>query len=695
MIEAMFAGYDPAELAAASEAQRDIHGTFQDEAGNDEPSNEETAAQDVKDAISRLPANRREAYDQAVAYNPKIADLESPPRRFLLATDNDYWAAACRIADYWNKRRELFGPDRFYRPMKICPEQEEDSCLNSVTREALRSGAYMALLLPDKFGRPVFFLDMERFTEACKEPETRVMVVFYLLQVLSESDLAVRNGFVGIFATETASEVAKSQHFRPSPECVRLALSEVIPTKGRAGHLLALRKPNFFQQSMNLWMSCFQHWNRVEARSVLHYADSKEESLIDLTQYGFSSHHLPERFGGTVNFDKWYQDRVKLEEERYASFRAAAGPARTLDTEQAHDSSLDDSFSDQDDRKPAAMEPAELARLKRQKVLKRKMEEVHDYNRCEMAKRKVAKLQSDGESLRKDNHLLKAQLVCSDHITDLYKKDRALIKQRVVECISEFIPSVPGVALDMTTSHEKHELLAESLLTYFLEFQGRNPVNGRWIFRTAESNLSNGVVSDLDWLQRNLLQYQETLGESLRPRRDDNDSKIQARDPLSSASAQDISYGSDEEVSKLKARVDTLQEENKSLKRTRPFLESLLVCATYAAEEHLKDRKEIEDEMVELFSDSPNLLPSVKLLVNNILNDFTIFEGRNPRTGQKLYHFVGGLLQTLHMFSSEGQAQHRQHEIQQQQAEHAMRLREADELWKEARAKRKRDLKRL
>ena len=108
MIESMFANYNPMELEEAIAAERDVVGSWLNVPWKQHATSWQKALEGFTQALQDLPASRKEAYTQAMQYNPQIVQIETPPEIFLLATENDYCAAAARMAFYWEKRKVKF-----------------------------------------------------------------------------------------------------------------------------------------------------------------------------------------------------------------------------------------------------------------------------------------------------------------------------------------------------------------------------------------------------------------------------------------------------------------------------------------------------------------------------------------------------------------------------------------------------------
>jgi len=69
--------------------------------------------------------------------------------------------------NYWEARRELFGPDKYLLRMSLSEAVRDDMA-------ALESGVYRLLPGPDLSGRPLVYMDSSRNTGASYTPESLV-----------------------------------------------------------------------------------------------------------------------------------------------------------------------------------------------------------------------------------------------------------------------------------------------------------------------------------------------------------------------------------------------------------------------------------------------------------------------------------------------------------------------------------------
>jgi len=76
----------------------------------------------IREALAALPCEQRRAYDLARAQNPRVVEGECPWQVFLKVCHYNYWSAAERVCDYWQKRHDIYGKDRYHRPLVLTGE---------------------------------------------------------------------------------------------------------------------------------------------------------------------------------------------------------------------------------------------------------------------------------------------------------------------------------------------------------------------------------------------------------------------------------------------------------------------------------------------------------------------------------------------------------------------------------------------
>ena len=151
---------------------------------NESPFEDERSMQAFAEALQLIPSSERAAYDEAMATVPQLVAQESPAARFLQFTHGDPWAAAKRLALYWERRKILFG-DRAFRSLTQCG----NGALSRDDIEVLKSG-FGSLLPPNERGQHIVVFDRDKlaqdFDNVDSDPISwcRTRIFFYLFSLL-------------------------------------------------------------------------------------------------------------------------------------------------------------------------------------------------------------------------------------------------------------------------------------------------------------------------------------------------------------------------------------------------------------------------------------------------------------------------------------------------------------------------------
>ena len=218
-------GYSAAELDACMEAERDVLGTQGQSifVSQTRPEQEQKKKNQAMSLLARkcfeealtehFSLEEQQPYLNIKQMAPHLIELESSPEKYLIASEWNYWQAAKNFLAYWQKRQQVFGPERFCKPLRL----NEGSALDPLIIEAFVSGVWMVAEKPDRYQRTVIILDRNKFTprtiQVWADAGLRMQMAFYSLQVLTESERAVRNGFVTLrlFGSKSLEETNVAQ----------------------------------------------------------------------------------------------------------------------------------------------------------------------------------------------------------------------------------------------------------------------------------------------------------------------------------------------------------------------------------------------------------------------------------------------------------------------------------------------------
>ena len=612
MLEALCSGYSSDDLRETMEAEKDILGTQAVPAivPRDQTFVEESI-KGMKEALNRLPVEERQAYEEVVRTNPRLVQVETPFERFLLFCEYNHWAAAEQLARYWEQRKEIF-KERFSLPMNLSGE----GALSPEIVQVIKTGV-MLPLPPDRYNRSVFLMDEEKVTDAFNEPDIKIKIKFYHYQVLSESERANSNGAVMILAL-----CRTGQKFRPDGVAVKFLSSTAIPLKTVGCHLLTLKKPSFFQKTLNSWKIAASNSMSFSMRMRYHYSETAEEISKEMAEFGLNQGHLLQRLGGKANFQDWCRWRIRVEEEQLARIRG------------------DDEDSTSRDRTPnkrASTKPsADLCR-------KRKLEHFQDWARNHLESQKMQKMERRVQELRKQQEdilqqtsFLEAHLECTKYIEREMEKQ----KQVIVCTLTLLIESNPRLLLTVNgtspQTYRERYTLAENFFHQNLLFVGCDPVTSFWLLSplpelTAEqTQLALVVIEVLASHQQSIL-----LQTNAKP------SCLDAPTDQTRVLPNYCYDGNlDNEVLHLQTQIDNLRDTQSELQCKHRFLIAANTSASYLARKFEHFKKENRDLVAQFYSRVFHYLTNMNsdqmlrgpfcnhALADRVLNVHSFFDGQ-------------------------------------------------------------------
>jgi hypothetical protein len=314
------------KLPAASDAQSSRSGTSaeQDDAMDDamgteegdyileSTSTQETGLRQLQEAIDMMEGSLKAAYLEALCECPHLVVHEIPALWFLQYDHYDAWAAARRLALYWERRRAIFG-DRAFLPMS----QTGGGTLDTADLESLSTG-YLALLPEDDRGRAVLCYDASRLTRDSRE--SRLRCLFYMVSVLMEEQINRRDGFPAIGIMNNVALTRSFGMLAP------VRLMETLPVTCTDAHgVRSQLSPSFFQSAA---AEVLKVVNPSKMRKVKIHAGNEAQVLKSLQQAGLAAGNLPTKIGGEWTYDsftEWCEERCQFELEKYPSLQKRKG----------------------------------------------------------------------------------------------------------------------------------------------------------------------------------------------------------------------------------------------------------------------------------------------------------------------------------------------------------------------------------
>ena len=625
-----FSGYNAAELDDAMDAERDVLGSSSQISGVEALSLAEgdLEVKNFHEVMSSMPLEKRQAYEEAVQRSPHTVQLETPARRFLLATKSNIWAAAEKMAAYWELRREVYGEKNFHLPMVLTPGKT--TVLSPTARQAVLSGL-ANLLKEDDYGRPVLLLDRDYVTESIEDIPTRLQMFFFMMHVLSENDSAVRNGFITVAAMET-NQTEITKRIKPSSKLYQLTASEIIPVKLRAIHfLLPQQRSPWIQNCLNLWLSIFQQLQFFQTRSRIHYVHNPQTTKQELRHYGLTMEHAPMRFGGDVKFAKWYQSRLQAEETLYGWDEAKP----TKISAKVKGSYSKTSFETE---KFSRSEEGTFSRDHFQQHQSERSQRIAFSHSMNLA----ASLKLLNTRFAKKQIFLQAQLNVAHYLINLYDSDRALVRGSLTAALTQ------TKVYSTWQKHNRHQddsaffqSVNEFLLKNCLVIQARQSPDEQQTIRHA-----NGLdSSENEVLQLVVEEVKKCL------------EYIHAR--LAKESVPKPGNKSSLEAWTRYSRMQ--KEENARLRDEYLWRHSKVECAKYLAREYDEDFSRIlslsskkllaflEPQQDDVPSDLLTRADLPRIIGEYFMNHVLLFHGRDPSSGELMFERVGMLLEHNHL----------------------------------------------
>lgn len=272
----------------------------------------------LAEEIDKLPHDKKAGWIRAVKRCP---DLVGDDHRlmFLRCEVFDAKLAAARICKYWNRRIELFGENRAFRPLHIgrdgalssdegSEHDDPDEVMVRLTIKGLRMGFIRPTETHDDGGRALIFGDPSKLVSYDKnnpgEREGVARAVWYALHsILEGNDIVQRVGMVAIAWPQHAK-----LHFvdRKLMKMNLDSMTGCIPI--RLGGFHVCQPPWFFGKVVFPIMKMFMS-ERMRKRVRIH-SGSEEKVLEDLKAFGLGKEVLPTEIGGDVilDTDKWMND---------------------------------------------------------------------------------------------------------------------------------------------------------------------------------------------------------------------------------------------------------------------------------------------------------------------------------------------------------------------------------------------------
>mmetsp|Transcript_3423 Transcript_3423/g.6585 ORF Transcript_3423/g.6585 Transcript_3423/m.6585 type:complete len:331 (+) Transcript_3423:247-1239(+) len=276
--------------------------------------------------LDKLPSDEKKAgWTKAFEKCPNLVG-EDHRLMFLRCEVFNEELAALRICKYWNRRIELFGENRAYKPIHLggdgalsssstsdsehdnTKQNDEDEAMVKYTMKGINLGFFRPTLTHDTGGRAIVFVDPSRLAGYNKNSVDERMGVaralWYIMHNAIEGNDAVQK--LGMVA------IAHPQHAKISVIDRKLmklnleSMSGCLPIRMGGFHIV--QPPWFFTKIVFPIMKVIMP-DRMRKR-VRVYGGSEAKILKELKEVGLGREVLPSEIGGDVILDteSWIQE---------------------------------------------------------------------------------------------------------------------------------------------------------------------------------------------------------------------------------------------------------------------------------------------------------------------------------------------------------------------------------------------------
>lgn len=256
-------------------------------------------------ALSRAPDEEMQSFLAAKKQCPELVN-DAHRASFLWREDFDVKHASRRIVRYWERRRELFGAEKFLLPLTLRAAMRDDL-------DNLCQGFASALPVKDVHGRGILSLNAALIDWGSCTTESMQRTFWYLFELLAADPDVQKNGVVVLRYFRNMS----FNNFNPSFARSITKMEELyLPVKIKAFHLCS--PPPF----LHIFLPIGKHLlgERLRKRLVVHYG-SEKDCLSSLLKYGLPPDRVPTQMGGQLVVDHaaWLVAQFKRENHSFGA----------------------------------------------------------------------------------------------------------------------------------------------------------------------------------------------------------------------------------------------------------------------------------------------------------------------------------------------------------------------------------------
>jgi hypothetical protein len=251
---------------------------------------------EFEDELKRVPDQEKISLMQAEEKCPELL-TDDFKLMFLRCEVFQAKLAAERYAHYWDKRVEVFGPEKAFEPLTLVGAVRDD-------KETIRIGIISLMKEKDPEGRSIIFFDVARQDRTKYSRDSLGRVFWYIFHAAIEDENTQRQGVVVLGWPQNAKY---SQFDRGLIRIVTTSIKGAIPTRLSALHIC---QPPMFAAIVIPIIKYFLG-EKLRKRISVH-SGSQEKLLGRLEKFGLSKDKLPADLGGqiVVNRESWVNERL-------------------------------------------------------------------------------------------------------------------------------------------------------------------------------------------------------------------------------------------------------------------------------------------------------------------------------------------------------------------------------------------------
>jgi len=291
---------------------RDIYGKETSHV-KESPAFNQDALHKLEEEINHV--EEKEAFEMAQLICPEYVNSDEFRLMFLRSVQFDIPEAAKKMIKYWDRKVNLFGPDRAFRKIRIEDfENEQD-------QEVLNQVGIRALPGLDAAGRGMIMTIRAYWARTPGTGNSMLRLLWYVLHEILENEEAQKNGIVGLGAN-TLSVNAYSSYTSKICRWIWCDVRDALPVRIQSYHQLSASE---FLKSM-VEMLMFSMGPRLRARLRSYNVDP--EFFADVLEpFGIPAAKIPVEFGGELEFDpeEWIEGRRIIDARAAQAMAGATG----------------------------------------------------------------------------------------------------------------------------------------------------------------------------------------------------------------------------------------------------------------------------------------------------------------------------------------------------------------------------------